>query len=485
MSAGQSHRLSVYGQMAPRAYLSTAMCFPFPKSSSLLDRFNAINHLMTALEELAKQRPDLAGDLHLGSTPEEGPFVYLRFPEESTTGEKPTIPLGAAKHEEIRYELLKNLGFPPVAFVMPDFALDGDIPKHDATTRLPVVRVTMRFISGGVCLCIYLHHAYADISGLDLVTTALAAATRSVTCQHPSNCTLALPSSSTAETDPRPLEAQLEDFPEYIKLPTPFGPTQPYLLGGMAPDDIFKSGKIFVFKLAQLNQLRDALAMSVPEGSTPKLPSSYSVLSALTWAHTAKARQAEQDAPKDALSKPAMFSNPVMWKDRVYQAEAKDYSGPTTLWTVAIVDTSKVMAATSDQLSLAHLAQEIEAANNEATTEAYIQKRTDLFTTLKDPRYVGLNVDPRMPQNLSFNTWQHLSTHAKWNIPGVKENGEPVTQPDAIRRIQAEWDLGGGLILPAKQEADEIELLITLPSTSMLRLCADKEWMKQVDRIVG
>ncbi len=109
-----------------------------------------------------------------------------------------------------------------------------------------------------------------------------------------------------------------------------------------------------------------------------------------------------------------------------------------------------------------------------------MRHRTDFFSLVADPRHVGLDFDPRTPQDLGFNTWRYFGADTRWHIPGLA-----APTPDAMRRTQDEWNMSGSLILPAKADSTVHELLVTLPQSAMDLLCQDDGWMAWVDKVIG
>jgi hypothetical protein len=119
----------------------------------------------------------------------------------------------------------------------------------------------------------------------------------------------------------------------------------------------------------------------------------------------------------------------------------------------------------------------------DAIDEEYVCRRLAMISASPDPRQIGVNYDPRMPNVLAFNTWRHFGADAHWNIPGVSAKGS--APPDAIRRAHGGWNLGTALILPAKSQAETQELFVSLAKDSMELLCKDSAWLQWVDRVIG
>ena len=119
--------------------------------------------------------------------------------------------------------------------------------------------------------------------------------------------------------------------------------------------------------------------------------------------------------------------------------------------------------------------------------EDYVLRRTALIRTAPDPRLIGLAADSRDPREFYFNTWRHFGARARWGLPGLlgeEDGSEGGVAAEAIRRAQGGWNLGGGLILPARGSGDKYEVLVTLDAEAMEKLCADEVWMEWVDKVV-
>jgi hypothetical protein len=118
--------------------------------------------------------------------------------------------------------------------------------------------------------------------------------------------------------------------------------------------------------------------------------------------------------------------------------------------------------------------------------EAFVARRTALVRAAPDLLRFGLNADPRDPAYFMFNTWRHFGGATRWRLPGVVGDDDMVdadqedegVRPDAVRRLQPEWNMGAGLIMPERKRHEGYEVLVTLDVDAMEVLCADANWRK-------
>ncbi|KAK3938328.1 hypothetical protein QBC46DRAFT_441080 [Diplogelasinospora grovesii] len=497
--------LSPWDQVAPRVYISIGLCFPFADKA----RGVAIAHMKRSLEGLARQRPDFAGTLELGEGNNKC-NVLLR-----KGGPASEIPLkilsGADIDFEATYAQLERDGFPARAFVNPQLAIDGTLSSRQP---IPVSQVRVLFIEGGLLLLVDLHHASADGGALGTFLCCFANQTWLASGSQPPNpqvqpSNLELPVrvlnavGGAAGGGGASFEELLKGCEEYVPLPDPTGPTQPYMPGSM-PDieaNFPRDGRIFVFTKQRLKSLQNKLYMT---GKFPSQPSNYVALAALTWACVATTRlelweKAARDSAK-AVTRPyhgkAVWFTPVDWSRRAYKKEMEQHFGSSTTWAFtkgvnesllrnAYANIRELKRPVDEEAdsnlkmdALAELAVHIQKAIT-AVDEPYVDQRTELFGGAPDIRRIGLAFDPRIPQNLGFNTWTSMGADAEWDIPGVSKS-----KPDAMRRFQAQWSQPGALIMPKKEKSTDYELVITLPQHVIRELLKDKNWMQWVERVI-
>ncbi|KAI1101315.1 hypothetical protein F4804DRAFT_347742 [Jackrogersella minutella] len=446
---GWQEPLSVWNQNAPRVYICVVLCFPCDNHR----RPGAIHHIESSLKRLARERPVFAGRLHASSN--SGSVSIRRSPHQDI----PFQVLPASETSQQEYACMKDAGFPPGTFVQAEFP------------------------PGGLLLSIFLHHGLVDGGSLRVFLECFAAQTRNTPVNLPSEQTFPMThirghKGPFTIHDESTFRGLLIGCPEYTMLTDLSGPTQPRLLkNGMAMAHIEKIGKIFVFSNERLQELRELIRS---RNGIAEPPSAYTSLAALAFAHITKARvAAEKYLPGVHPRGVAMLWNSVNWRTRAFQGATDNYFGNAALPAVTKVSMAQLNAACDDDDELARLVPLVKASID-AVDQEYVSRRLAMLSEVPDPRLLGVNYDPRMPEMLAFNTWRHFGADVEWNIPGV-----PVTRADAIRRAHGSWNLGTCLILPAKADSMKQELFVSLSVDSMRLLCADDGWTRWIDRIIG
>lgn len=465
-AAGRLELLSIWNQNSPRVYISVVLCFPL--DSSLVG--DAIRHLKSSLARLAKERPLFAARLQAASVNQPG----LAHIGHSPGHEIPFEVSYTSTNDDDHYEQIKAEGFPPALFIKPQFGIPGLI--HEESGPLPASRVHALIIPGGLLLVVYLHHSLCDGDSLRIFLECFAAQTRGDAIDRPSEQAFRAPRSRHKKTTS--FQSLISRCPEYTILPNFNGPTQPLIGGSGTPLDLIdKTGKIFVFKRNRIQELQELVRKSL---DLPRTPSTYTCLAALTFAHVTKARLSRENfLPPWECKGEALLWNSVNWRTRAFQELTEDYFGNAALPAVTKVSNEQLLDACSNTVALCKIVPLIRASVD-AVDEEYVRRRLAMVTALPDPRLIGVNYDPRIPQTLAFNTWRHFGADAIWDIPGVS-----VEKPDAIRRAHGAWNLGTALILPAQASSDKQEIFISLPRVSMELLCKDTKWLRWVDRVIG
>lgn len=490
--AMESLQLSTWNQVAPRAFVRQCYCFPFHQEDSL-DRLR--DHLRLALGKLSTMFPYLASKIYLVSRPRGR--LHIR------PGEDSIISLKLLDQRETfgwTYAQLKADGFPASAFVHASF----DLPYRllEDGEGVPVFEVHARVIEGGLLLCIYYHHSVSDGTSIDKYITSFAELTRdpyrTPQVQHSLEFDLDLPASLShgvlglASDGFRGL---LKSCAEYQLLSNPTGPTQFSLEApGTAWGDIQKTGRIFVIPAEQIRKLQERLCVS--SGVRAARPSSFTCLAAITWAHVTKARLASTTKllsaalGDESLPQRVRLMMSIDWRRRAYSRIMSASAGNTIALPLTSIDTLTLLKATSSDIgvsyaSLGVVVDTIEAAI-QAVDESFVAIRTSLIRTAPDPRLLGLTADPRDPCDFYFNTWRHFGAQTRWMLPGILgEDGDGSgVDPDAIRRAQADWNIGAGLVLPIRKENLNFEVLVTLDVDSMSKLCEDESWGRWVDTVL-
>ena len=418
----------------------------------------------------------MAGRLFLGDSAQSNVVFLENFP-----GHIPIEVYSSTRKAspDFTYDSLREKDFPAREFVGPWFGIDGSLSQGGAFYRIPVSKVRLLFFPGGLILWLHLHHSLGDGNCLDMFIESLAAQTRHVEIPCPINVGLEFPPGRCQCN--RSLDDLLETCTEYALLPSPTGPTTPTLGRGLRPiPEIEKTGRIFVFDAEHLEELRE-LVQDGCESLSPSRPSIYTCLAALAWVHITRVRfDSEVLVPLEERLTEAKLFMPVDWRRRCcFPKSTADYFGNTAATVVATAPTIDLAEAYNDNKVLARVVQSIAEAIR-SVDEDWVADRNALFARVDDPRRLGLNHDPRRPQEMSFNTWRFIGADHQWNIPGVTAD-----RPDAIRRSQKEWGMAGALILPAQAHSSVYELLVSLPINSMEALCEDDHWMSWVEEVIG
>ncbi|KAI1475934.1 hypothetical protein F4774DRAFT_413424 [Daldinia eschscholtzii] len=468
---GWQEPLSVWNQNAPRVYICVVLCFPCDNRRQQ----DAIRHIESALKRLARERPVFAGRLQASTN--SGNVSLHRSPSQDI----PFSVLEPSETSRQEYSRMKEAGFPPGAFVGPRFGVSGIVSSN--LESIPVSKVQAEFPPGGLLLSIFLHHGLVDGGSLRVFLECFAAQTRNTPVNLPSEQTFPMLQHRNQKgpitiDNGSTFKSLLARCPEYTVLKDLSGPTQPRILKtGPSMANIEKIGKIFVFKNERLQELRELIRS---RNGGVESPSAYTSLAALAFAHITKARvAAENNLPGVQPRRTAMLWNSVNWRTRAFKGATDNYFGNAALPVVTKASMAHLIAACDDDTELARLVPLVKASID-AVDQEYVSQRLAMLYEVPDPRLVGVNYDPRIPEALAFNTWRHFGADVQWNIPGVS-----VTRADAIRRAHGSWNLGTALILPAKADSMKQELFVSLPVDSMRLLCADVGWTRWVDRIIG
>ncbi|CAI4211961.1 unnamed protein product [Parascedosporium putredinis] len=426
--------LSAWDQSSSRFHIRLVLNFELDDSK----RKEVAAHLGSVLKRLSAERPDLAGRLHVngefdGERHGERPgWIYLR--------ESPDfdIPLEIVNVEDkVRsFQDLKADSFPAKDFIDPLFGYTG--PSLFCGLGVPAA-VVRRTRANGV----------------------------------------------TSERQPS-FHQLLKKCPEYVELSKPMGPNQPTLRpGGESESTYVKDGKIFVLRKEKIRKLKELVMHHAP---AERLPSSYICLSTLFWVFAANSRmRSEEDQPSWESHGRATMTNPVNWRFRAFQEENKGYYGNSAALAQMVTSVQEVSLAAHDWQAYARLVRASEDAIRNVN-EKFVRRRTRLFEAAPNPRFLGLYMDPRIPQDLAFNTWRDFGADTLWDLCGTGSNGSGIgggiVKPDSLRRSQDSWNMGGTLILPARGDSDLYEVLLTIPKPAMDQLKSTERFMRWIDRVL-
>lgn len=471
--------LSAWDQVAQRAYIQVALCFPFQG-----DKATAEGHIKSSLERLGRQRRDFAGSLK--ADPQNG-----------------RVQLEKHSNDEISFEVvdydvkfpytfaqLKAKDFAPSAFVHPDFALDGEL----APFRLvPVCQVRASFIEGGLILWVYLHHTFADGDGLRMLLECFSAQTRGTEVDHPKNTDFETADAETSfsSDSSSAVEDLIRNCPEYVKAPKPQAyspaalgtPLAQMTTGRPTTSHVQKKGYMFIFRHDRLDQLQSLIEAIQPNHRLQrKRPSSYVTLAALTWAHLTKARvetDPEAVAAQDPSS-PAKLTKCVRWRGRALVDNVREYFGVAVALPFTQMPLGDVLRPCNEFNAMVPLVRAIEETIGFVNDEFVAQRTAALrAVAAEDPRGVVLDFDVRNPRQLAFNTWRYLGADCEWGVPGLL-----AARPVAVRPVRGEISMGYALVMPAGKDSEVHELVITLPEKAMEALIQDHDYMRWVDRVV-
>lgn len=481
-------KISPWSQAAPRHYMSIVLCFRVDSNNN---RTLTSKHIQDALACVVTKRPDFAR--HLILDPESPSDLRIQAAPPS-----PVIPCDHLPADFLygpSFSELEAQNFPAPAFVNPEFIISGDI--NPSSGPKPVVRIRLLYIKEGLLMFTYMHHAYGDGSCLDdfvtLLSTEMAYKPESNNVVDNKRINVDFDLGSDKKKD-RDFKSLLQKCPEYGLFSDPMGPTQPVL----APVDLdmasYKkpmTGKIFVVRSAKLRPVLDWLK----EAYEGKPISSFLAIRALIWAHTTKARLANEAALSALFAnhKPK-FTNPHNWNDpgkNLFPTNdsLKTYFGNGVAIASVTLPSAEVLLEACDwkrakeqgkaPTALLEVIRRIDQANR-AIDREFVLTRTALFESAPDIRHIGVAHDARAPHTFSCNTWKFLGGRATFWFPGEREG----VRCSAIRRAQGEWAFPHALVLPGRPaiEGGDLELLVTLPAMCMKALEEDEDWMGLLDR---
>ena len=179
----------------------------------------------------------------------------------------------------------------------------------------------------------------------------------------------------------------------------------------------------------------------------------------------------------------------VDWRRRISTNIMSSSAGNSIALPTASINTSTILAACNEDQDVACSALAIIArAIDEAilsVNDDFVALRTTLFSASPDPRLIGLDFDLCDPRDFYFNTWRHFGTQTCWGLPGlINKDSDGGIVPEAMRRAQAVFSNGAGLVLPTR-DSTKFEILITLDVDSMEVLRTDPGWERWVEQTVN
>ncbi|CEI67805.1 hypothetical protein FVEN_g9609 [Fusarium venenatum] len=484
--------LGTWDQVAPRAYIRLWYCFPCEETASLNDLKEYLKPTLSTLSEIF---PDLKGRISLLSNP---PGCLAISSADDTA-----IPLKASDQRDTygwTYSKLKSQGFPAKAFIGESF--DPSYRLVEGQPGIPSFEINIRLIKGGLLLGIYGHHSIFDAGHMHTVIKAFAKLTNNntrmvdiATSINPNTESRVVENDVTEVQPAMDFEELLSRCPEYRFLSYPLGPTQFRVPeSGMQSIDIQNTGRIFVIEDQLLYDLKKELTHVSSINSQTYHSSTFTCLTAITWAHVTKARLSSNGSLSSLSSteisfpKEARLMISVDWRRRISTNAASNSAGNTIALPIASVRIQTILAAcNSDRVVACSALADIVLAIEQAVLSVdddFVALRTALFCASPDLRLIGLDFDLCDPLDFYFNTWRHFGTQTSWGLPGLANqelNGGFTA--DAIRRAQASFANGAGLVLPATDRTG-FEIVLTLDINAMELLCTDPSWLHWVEHTV-
>lgn len=514
-----NRELSTWNQVAMRTYVRQVFCFPLNEH---LDDFNELcTRIKLGLALACSRFPHFAGKIVLGPCVTQG-AVYVS----TTANDVVSFKFFDNRQDSSfgwSYPELKAQGFPCKAFVGPWFGLPYNLTEGGP--GVPVTEVHARIVrGGGLLLCVYIHHSISDgigmcnfISTFASYTLQLESDVGHVDMEYPANIDVDIPCHKTAALiKGSSFEELMEKCPEYTILPQLTGPTAPCTRQDWVPalGDVPKTGRIFKFNQDKISMLK-SMAQGWAKGnvifSKGTYPSTFACLAAVTWSFCTVARLASQPHQatnnnthddKKGVSTDDMshLLIPASWRRRAFKDSLDGYASNAVCMSriYASVDSHFVIgdgasSTASPATAAANKADELGKlicfidSSITAIDEKGVATRTAMFRAARDPRMVGVNLDPQDPRDFIVNSWRHLGGDIAFDLPGVKaenESGTRARAADAVRRAQPVWNMGAGLVLPGKFPDSDYEILVTLDEASMERLLGNSEWMSWVSETI-
>ena len=495
--------LTTWNQVAPRVYVRQVYCFPYHAHCTDLEPLR--ENLASALARASEHFPEVAGKVVLGKAPAGQLLISKKSSDE--------IPLKIFDHRKTfgcRYVDLKGQGFPPSAFVDPSFNVWYKVEEGDP--GIPAAEIHARVINGGLLLYTYFHHSISDGMGMCNFISTFAAYTRAGQARHlhhTADIQVDLPGQTGAKLiESHGFEDLVKQCSEYVIVPDLSGPTSPRLQPfGVPLDCVQKTGRIFVFSTEKIELLKTAVREWRSKSITAtgnSSPSTFACLSALTWSFATVMRMGvgpgsaacqslqNKSGVQRSEGVDCRLLMPASWARRAFQQITKEYGGNAVALPRAnnsLLNLFNVACSSPNTMSAARdflgpLIHSIETALASVNDE-FVATRTAMFRAAPDPRMIGIDLDPRDPRDFAFNSWRHLGADTLWGIPGTGGDDANLNgvHPDSVRRAQDAWNMGAGVIMPGRRQS-KYEVLVTLDTVSMMRLCSDERWKSWVDEIV-
>ncbi|GAP87063.1 hypothetical protein SAMD00023353_2500750 [Rosellinia necatrix] len=283
-------RLSPLEGFMPRAYVRQIICFP-TTASSTTNAAQATDTLSRGLAALARDVPYVLSRV-VDNPPGTAPNVAvsapcLRIEDVFTTHDLP--------RDSPTYAALEAAHFPPAAFLTPGIIPPAALPPHAPSPPVLLARASRCAggDGGGILLCVALHHAVADITGLGALLALWAAHCRGgEPAPFDARRVDRGPLFAAAAHSHPDLDPVLTPLPRLLHLATPeelarpAGRSQAGRAGAALShdDDSAYQTAVFYFARARLRALKEAANAHVAaREAAAAWVSTGDVLSALLW----------------------------------------------------------------------------------------------------------------------------------------------------------------------------------------------------------
>ncbi|TLD12630.1 uncharacterized protein PgNI_05069 [Pyricularia grisea] len=467
----QEHSIKV---ILPTPYQATTnLCYLNPVQIWPLNNRDArlfIDRLYQILNTLAHERPETSGTIRISHVQHQKHNVALVINPNDCI----TMDVQYAENEMHTFAQLKAARFPPSAFVGSRFKFD--CAKTDDNYEVPAMRVLAVIINGGLILSWHFHHSLFDAEGMRVVFSivgSIAAGNEPFYRSHH-------PKSLAMDFAARPGAAENTIFSEYnhpgtAKASCVGDPLHRVPLGSA----------IFQFRKDDLQQLQELLRKAAGGGDN-SYPQAWMTLAVLTWVHISKARnRAEQKKlPHATPEAAAQLAMPINWKKRApFGGQSRDYFGNANLTTTTAYPAG--VKLDDDPATLLKLVNAVQHTLSQVD-EAAVSAQYQLFASQVDRQAIKTALDRSNRNLLLFDsTWRiHGGADMALGaglVPGLLGDGRPA----AVRQAAAGCTVGGrALLLPGRIDSPVYELMVMLPTASLMTLCRDGNWMRWVDRVL-
>ncbi|KAI8950309.1 hypothetical protein F4801DRAFT_355840 [Xylaria longipes] len=298
-------RLSPLEDFMPRAYVRQIYCFPTsnPSAISTLSRglVGLARHVPYILSRVVRDKSG-PGSAVAVSTQCHGPEDVFSWCDLS---------------DSIDYTALKVGHFPPGDFLTPGIIPPDTLPPYPASPAVFLARASL--VSGGLILCVAVHHSVIDITGFGALLKIWASHCRDGDLRDigfDASWIDRSPFFSTSDSSSNP--STLTSMPNLLHILTPEELARPAgrSQAGTGPKN-YQTG-IFYFPHQQLQALKDIVNMHIASQEPGSWVSTSNILSSLLWSAIVEAEGnsslldtnevvAENDTRVSTLSFPVQF----------------------------------------------------------------------------------------------------------------------------------------------------------------------------------